>query len=189
MGLDSVELVMAFEHFFEIEVPNDRAAEVRTVGDMVDEICRLRNVKLPNDGWQNDFAERICVALRDVSGDPSVKPEDRVFEKIPQEEIDKWKNVHSLLNLRLPFMYPNNGSRQWYEFWKHKNVEGWNECSVMEFAGCVVAENYGVLLDPQQIATRQQVFLVVKGITSERMGLHPYEIQPDKSFTKDLGVD
>jgi acyl carrier protein len=36
MGLDSVELVMAFEEQFEIAIPNEVAEKLQTVGDVVD---------------------------------------------------------------------------------------------------------------------------------------------------------
>ena len=36
MGLDTVELVMAFEEEFEIEIPDASAEEIVTVGDVVD---------------------------------------------------------------------------------------------------------------------------------------------------------
>ena len=36
MGLDSVELVMEFEDFFEIRIPNEDAEKLQTVGDVTD---------------------------------------------------------------------------------------------------------------------------------------------------------
>ena len=36
MGLDSVELVMAFEEEFEVEIPDDEAERIITVGDARD---------------------------------------------------------------------------------------------------------------------------------------------------------
>ena len=36
MGLDSVELVMAFEEEFEVEIPDDEAERIVTVGDARD---------------------------------------------------------------------------------------------------------------------------------------------------------
>jgi hypothetical protein len=36
MGLDTVELVMSFEEEFEIDIPNEAAEKLVTVGDVVD---------------------------------------------------------------------------------------------------------------------------------------------------------
>ena len=40
MGLDTVELVMAFEEAFELEIPNAEAERMRTVRDVVDYIAK-----------------------------------------------------------------------------------------------------------------------------------------------------
>ncbi|MDD8048329.1 MAG: acyl carrier protein [Thomasclavelia sp.] len=37
-SLDAVELIMAIEDEFEIEIPDDKAAEIKTVKDIVDYI-------------------------------------------------------------------------------------------------------------------------------------------------------
>ena len=39
-SLDVVELVMAFEEAFDIEIPDEDAEKMRTVGDAVDYICK-----------------------------------------------------------------------------------------------------------------------------------------------------
>lgn len=36
MGLDSVELLISFENYFNIQVPDKEAEEIRTVQEMVD---------------------------------------------------------------------------------------------------------------------------------------------------------
>jgi hypothetical protein len=41
MGLDSVEIVLRTEEFFEIAISDDDAAKVRTVGDFYVLVCRL----------------------------------------------------------------------------------------------------------------------------------------------------
>lgn len=37
-SLDTVELIMAFEEEFDIEIPDEKAAEIKTVQDIVDYI-------------------------------------------------------------------------------------------------------------------------------------------------------
>lgn len=46
-SLDIVELIMAFEEAFEIEIPDDDAEKIRTVGDAVDYI--KKNAKPGDD--------------------------------------------------------------------------------------------------------------------------------------------
>lgn len=50
-SLDIVELIMAFEEAFEIEIPDDDAEKIRTVGDAVDYITK--NAK-PSDDKDSD---------------------------------------------------------------------------------------------------------------------------------------
>ncbi len=40
MGLDSVELVMEIEEFFEISIPDEDAATMRTVGDVTNYVTQ-----------------------------------------------------------------------------------------------------------------------------------------------------
>ena len=42
-SLDTVELVMEFEKTFNVCISDDVAAEIQTVGDMVDAIVQLKN--------------------------------------------------------------------------------------------------------------------------------------------------
>jgi acyl carrier protein len=37
-SLDTVELIMAFEEEFDIEIPDDKAEKIRTVGDAIEHI-------------------------------------------------------------------------------------------------------------------------------------------------------
>ncbi|MCB1022428.1 MAG: acyl carrier protein [Bryobacterales bacterium] len=46
-SLDIVELIMAFEEAFEIEIPDEDAEKIRTVGDAVDYIEKTAD--LPDD--------------------------------------------------------------------------------------------------------------------------------------------
>jgi acyl carrier protein len=45
MGLDSVEIVMMFEEHFEIEITDQEATTLSTVGEMRDLICKKLLVK------------------------------------------------------------------------------------------------------------------------------------------------
>lgn len=49
-SLDIVELIMAFEEAFEIEIPDDDAEKIRTVGDAVDYITKNANVSDDEEG-------------------------------------------------------------------------------------------------------------------------------------------
>lgn len=46
MGLDTVELVMAIEDEFAIEIPNAEAERIRTVGDISDYVAQAVRLKM-----------------------------------------------------------------------------------------------------------------------------------------------
>lgn len=67
MGLDSVELVMAFEDFFELDIPNDVAANLQTVGDVTDYVhARLLAEGRPRD--RQAVLAMVCVITCDQCG-------------------------------------------------------------------------------------------------------------------------
>lgn len=67
MGLDSVELVMEFEDFFEIDIPNEVAEKLQTVGDVTDYV----HARLAVDGRPRDreaVLAMVCVITCDQCG-------------------------------------------------------------------------------------------------------------------------
>ena len=64
MGLDTVELVMAIEEGFALEIPNETAATLTTVGDMhaylVSELARLGRVDREPERVYQKLREIIC---------------------------------------------------------------------------------------------------------------------------------
>ena len=71
MGLDTVELVMAFEEEFEIEIPNEAAEVMVTVGDVVNFVAS----ELANLGRRADRQE-IFERIRRITVEHlNVKPE------------------------------------------------------------------------------------------------------------------
>lgn len=73
MGLESVEIVMAVEEEFGIRIPDERATELATVGDMLDFvlIALRQRGEVPDEGaiWEHLRAvivDQIGVPLEDV---------------------------------------------------------------------------------------------------------------------------
>ena len=75
MGLDSVELVMHVEEEFEIEIPDDEASAMRTVGQVHECIIRLITAKADNaEPPDRDAVMRKLVDI--VVMQLSVKPDE-----------------------------------------------------------------------------------------------------------------
>jgi acyl carrier protein len=75
VGLDTVELVMAIEEGFGLEIPDEKAARIVTVGDMhaylVSELRRLGRSGLDEEGIFAKMRNIICVQT-------GLKPDDVV---------------------------------------------------------------------------------------------------------------
>lgn len=74
MGLDAVELVMAVEQEFGIEIPNSEAERMERAGDMHDLVVRILRQR---DEAAVIDADRIWSRLQDIVADHlGVRPED-----------------------------------------------------------------------------------------------------------------
>lgn len=57
MGLNMLEIAMEVEQEFDIEIPDDAAAEIRTVGDLTDWVYIAMDPKNPS-GWTQPRIEQ-----------------------------------------------------------------------------------------------------------------------------------
>ena len=64
MGLDSVEIILALEERFQIEIPDHRASATRTVGDLEELVLRLREEQLPAETLRAHPEKEVRVAIR-----------------------------------------------------------------------------------------------------------------------------
>ena len=67
MGLDSVELVMEIEDAFDLCIPDDDAAAMRTPRDVIDFVWAAVQQRAGGDALAHAFAD-LCNALREVTG-------------------------------------------------------------------------------------------------------------------------
>ena len=107
MGLDGVELLMEVEDAFDIQIPDERAGGIRTVGDLYEVVVESS----PNDVAPRDVCitaatffmlRRSLVAEIDI--DPkSIRPSTSVDATLPNVRRRKlWASLQNRLNLKLP---------------------------------------------------------------------------------------
>jgi acyl carrier protein len=82
MGLDTVELVMAVENHFHIEIPDKDASQIYTVGELhafiVNALARAGRTDVGHQQAYDDLRNIICSQLR---VDPRlVRPEARIVK-------------------------------------------------------------------------------------------------------------
>lgn len=106
MGLDAVELVMDIEEAFDIQIPDERAAEIVTVGQLYDlilEACPARR----RDGMCMSAAtfRLIRRAMQSELGLDvrRLRPRDTVDSVFPPDRRQQaWSRLSDTLNLRFP---------------------------------------------------------------------------------------
>jgi acyl carrier protein len=84
MGLDTVELVMAVEEHFRIEIPDDKASKIFTVGELhsfiVGALARAGRAEFSETQVFDELRDLICNQL---AVDPRiVKPEARIVKDL-----------------------------------------------------------------------------------------------------------
>lgn len=194
MGLDSVELLVAFEEYFQISIPDQEAEQLYTVGQAADCVARLRGIPLEpgrSAVYQTVF-QQVLPALRQLHPSPT---EGTLLFSLdsPYNHTRLRQQLAAALSLQvppLPKLQRPPAQRSWVE-------RVFNIPSLMssDLSGSVLADltdwlvsyNYQILLPVP--STLYEVQRAVVGLSSDRLGIGIPEIRLTDSFTHDLGVD
>lgn len=194
MSLDSVDLIVGFERYFNIEIPNTVAEKINTVESAVDGISNL--LKISNEG--TEFREDILVRLQKAISKLFARTvilhsTDLVCELFPENNTEVWKNISAVLQLEIPSPPGNKGANSV----KTKILEmiswipkfDYERLSFAELTDCICANNYELLIDRHSIKTKYEIYIALMAITVEKTGIDIYEFKPEKTFTDDFGID
>ncbi|WP_207420226.1 hypothetical protein [Desertivirga brevis] len=184
MGLDSVELVMEWEDFFKLKIPDLEAAKMATIADAVTYISS-----------QVEFVERgvdiKATMLSDLEGIFSLKShvslEEFLRTGVPPDEKALWKKMSGLSGYELPIPTNSHRVEKWYDKLLPKKAP-YEPVTINRYIDLVCAVNYNALIQGS-IQNQYEVMIAVMGITIEKNGLDPFEVYWDSSFTNDLGID
>ena len=109
MGLDAVELIMAVEEAFDIEIPDREAEKLGTVGQMYAFIVN----KLAFDQSRRCLSSAVFYRARQALIDLSGVPRQSVSPSAPMEALlpsggrrSAWQNLSRVMEVRLPHLKP-----------------------------------------------------------------------------------
>jgi acyl carrier protein len=106
MGLDAVELVMDIEEAFDIQIPDERAAEVATVGQLYDSILEACPTRRSDDLCMSAATFRLIrrAMQSDLGLDVRrLRPRDSVDSVFPRDRRRQtWSRLADTLDLRFP---------------------------------------------------------------------------------------
>jgi hypothetical protein len=200
MGLDTVELVVAFEKYFQIDIPNRVAENIFTVADAAAIITHLKN--LPSgpsrsDAYQQLLA-RLLICLRPRF---SAAMEITLLTEVELlgNNQEQAQTIARCLHLTMPSL-PQASLLPSFTGWLQRLFEAskaapatpplsfnWARTTVADLTEWLLAHNYQKLLP--QPTTLYDVQRTVVGITSDCCGIPVPEVQLTDRFTYDLGLD
>jgi acyl carrier protein len=191
MGLDSVELVMEVEKYFNIQIPDHEAEKAIKVGDLVDVVAGQLSIKSTDTGLLNSMVEKIQDVLLKLNLiNKPLALTDPVFTVLIPFQKEKWKQFEEQMGLVIPKPSVKPVSTMgkivgilWSPLYDA------NEITLEHFASAIFAKNCKKFVNPAAITNRYEIYIAIMNITVDKIGVDEYEITPEKSFTDDLGVD
>lgn len=184
MGLDSVQLLMDIENYFNIRIPDQEAERTLTIQDLTDSISKHVNVEKVVGLLNSSMFERLSLSLEKCGiANSKLAPSDKISVTMDPSKRNEWIAVEKELGLKIP--KPHNSIFRLP--FKKPNYD-WQNLTIDQFIMGICAKNYKSLIDPKNIESKFEIQAVVVGITAANQGIDYYEIQPDKRFVHDLGI-
>lgn len=180
MGLDSVELLVTFEKHFSIGIPDAEAETIFTVQDMTDTIAK--HLDITNNS--RDLETRIFQHIKNSALiTPGIALTDNISTYISPGDRNNWSALERHLQLEIPPPNTKTGI-----FAPPRNYE-WETITAGQFTSVICAHNFRTLTNAANIKSKYEIYIIVMGITADKMGVDYYDITPEKSFTGDFGID
>jgi len=188
MGLDSVYLLMEFEKYFKLEIPQDQAEKIYTVQDMVDCISDHLNVTEQDSKIVETVLEQLHEFNSEIHKDYS---KQKIGDHLNLEDAEVLQSLESELKLTIPRPYVHTYSiiKSIFHFAKWTPQYKWQDLTVIQFANAICALNFRELLNSGVITNTSDIYIAISGITCENLGVDIYEVQPEKKFVDDFGID
>jgi acyl carrier protein len=193
MGLDSVELLVRFERYFEVEVPDTVAERLYTPGDVAAWVSQHLGIPASLSSPSREIVARQLRLLFVARGPVA---DTTVASLLPNGEA--WADYAQQLADQAGWQLPEIGwlrppqTRGWLN-----QVFNWltaiappapNLYRFTDLINWTLARNYQLLLTkPWQ--SQYEVLQAVIGMTSDASGVEVSAIKDESRFTLDLGID
>lgn len=186
MGLDSVELLVSFEKYFSISVPDLEAEKIRSVQNMMDSVSIHRRIESTSVKLKMDVLEKLKQEIQ-------MSDEEKIYLKHHPSEKNFWIELEKRLELKIPLPYWNSESNNRFsgifKWLKYKPDYDWKDITVIRLAEVICFSNYKKLISPSAIENQFEIYVAIAGITQELCGIDFFEILPEKTFVGDFGID
>lgn len=188
MGLDSVELLMEFEDYFSIAIPDLEAEKISTVQDMINSVSNHLTV---TDEYSIDHKKEV---LDKLGASIKLSGSEFVFLSYLPSDKEFWKSLEINSGLLLPLPSWNQGAHNNVisKVWNSIKVNfqyDWKTVTLDRFCEVVCFANHEKLIGSRPVQDKFEIYMAISGITEDKIGIEFYEIFPDKTFTGDFGID
>jgi acyl carrier protein len=191
MGLDSVELVMEIENFFKIRIEDKDAEKIYTVGDMTEHVSLLLNITSSDRNLFDNTLNKITSFLGWTNSDDFINNDITKYINFSDDNL--LADFKEKVGLTIPFIPKKTTTEN--VFGKIKTsitnyfAHDWTNTTVKDFIEIILAENIKDILAKRPIQSKYEVYLGVSKVTVDKIGVDYSEINPNASFTSDLGID
>lgn len=231
MGLDSLELVMEIEDAFSIEIPDDEASRMLTVGDIHEYIVANTSLASNRSVCLSAIAFRsLRRAATSIGLNDRLRPRDPTFRLLPDTNVRGfWANLADSAKLKLPRLRRPQWIvtlatfavlivAAWVGVVAYRSTQsqiaaiaasvavavlsGWamsaltdsfavlparNFTTLRGLAECILALNFKTIAERCDGAHSNDVWIALRAIIVEQLGVSPDVVTPTASFVKDLG--
>lgn len=188
MGLDSVELIVACENYFDIRILDEDAEQIVTVQDLVDCVAMYLNISAASSALKDKIFQNLRQHLINSSFPGStIKLTGLISETIPKEMIACWDLIFQKFGRSVRF--PDDPKTSWWSKIFPQVQFDYNTVTYDELVDVICAMNHQQLIDKKSISTKYEIYIILMATIEDRLGVHVFEIKPDKSFVYDFGID
>lgn len=191
MGLDSLELVMLIEQYFDIQIRDQDAEKLVTVNDMVIHVSKLLDINNHN----KDILGEYLIKLSHYFSNPDIDTfsQDLIINYLDFQDFNAQKSFEEKTKLSIPDFDSKPRKNNFFEKLKSSFSDyfaiDWKGYSVTQFVETLLAHNIFHLIDPKKMKSQYEVYLAIVKITVDKMGVDYIEVTQSASFTNDLGIE
>lgn len=192
MGLDSVELIIDVEKHFSISIPDRDAEKASTVGQLVDCVSNILNIKNYDFSLrENTFGLIKSHILKLDPNLPDFTIQSRVAGIFDITDIEFLKDLESKCGLHIIGIRSQKANNTWNKIsrWLLEEDIDFEKITWKKYIDILLSANLEKAVMPLGYNSKFEIYLAIMRITVDKIGVNYREIGIEKSFTDDLGVD
>lgn len=157
MGLDSVELVMEWEGFFQIKIPDLEASKMAKVADAVNYISKHVNYIDRGTDIRDIVLKDLTAGFSELN--LTISSDNLVFGVVGSNEEVLWRKLSSKVKYELPLPFSSSTAGRWYDK-LFPTKFNYGEVTLERYVDLICALNYQALVQPD-VKNQYEVMIAV----------------------------